>query len=169
MIQTSGSREGRASVPPASAAADEPSAPAVRRARRIAAIVFLAVVVAFVGISTSQIVMQAFAPEVKRGPWTTCADGLAALSGALDRGMTAAEAETDPEKGVGAFRVAVAPDWQYAEGVRESCGRPDERRGLDALERLRYAEEQSVRREAASLAPIRKQADQAIEGLSRAR
>jgi hypothetical protein len=165
MSESSG-RDGRGSVPPTSGASEAPGPDVVRRARRLTAIAFLTVVIGWVGVAAAQIIKQAFAPEVLRGPWPSCVEGLQALSGSLDRGMTAAEAETDSERGIAAFRAAVEPEWRYVEGVRATCTRDDERRGLDALERLRYAEEHSVRREAASLAPIRKQADKAIEGLS---
>lgn len=130
-----------------------------RRARKIATLVFLTLVSAWVLGATSQIVRQAMFPAATPNPWGTCAQGMSGLHGALDRARSASEVEveSDPDRALARFRAALDPEWQSLQGVRATCTDPRQRRSLDALERLRYAEEHAVRREAASLAVLRRQ------------
>ncbi len=158
----------RASVPPTrtpSPPLDEPDSGAIRRAKRIVTIVFLTFVVGWVGFAAAQIIRDVLFAEPGSPPRPTCGAGLRYLSGALDQGRAAALKEEDPDRGLGAFRAAVEPAWRDLEGVRATCRTGPELRGLDAVERLRYAEEQAVRREAASLSLTRQQADAAIQEL----
>jgi hypothetical protein len=120
-------------------------------------VVFLLTIGAWTVGTSAQIVQQAMFPEVVPANAATCAEGLETLHLALDRARDAAEGGQDAEAALERFRGELAPDWSRLEGVRALCTTPAQRRSLDALERLRYAEEHAVRREAASLAALRRQ------------
>src|SRR5689334_3035140 len=121
-----------------------------RSGRRFATIVFLAGVASWVVGASAQIVKQALWPDVVAVPYKTCGEGLESLHAALARARGEAEGELDPDEALRQFREALNPGWSYLSGVRASCQDPQKLRSLDALERLRYAEEHAVRREAAS-------------------
>ncbi len=128
-----------------------------RRGRRIAAIVFLSFVSAWVLAVAAQITQQALAPRSDPSPYRDCREGMVALHGALVRARNAAEGDLDPESALRTFRGELDPEWTLLPGIRKTCTAAPELRSLDALERLRYAEEHAVRREAASLATLRRQ------------
>lgn len=128
-----------------------------RRGRRVATIVFLTLVISWVVGVTAQIVRQALWPEVRPTPYATCSEGLTALGRALDRARAAAEDDLDPDSALARFRHSLGPEWDHLSGVRQACQSDNRMGSLDALERLRYAEEHAVRREAASLAALRRQ------------
>jgi hypothetical protein len=168
-LTEAGDRPGRrTSVPPARAPSSPPDAPdptAIRRAKRLVTIVFLTAVVGWVGFAVAQILRDVLFPTVAASPYPSCGAGLRALTGSLARGWAASTPEQDADHALLAFRAAIEPTWRDFEGVRATCRTPAELRGLDAVERLRYAEEQAVRREATSLALTRQQADVAIAEL----
>ncbi len=140
------------------ASAEASSARSSRRARQIGAVVFLSFVVVWVIAASTQITLQIFWPEpTKNGPALTCAETLVKLHQAVLGGRAAAEADVDAAAALGHYRAQVDPVWAEHAGVKDLCVSPADRRSLDALERLRYAEEHAVRREATSLAALRKQ------------
>ncbi len=145
--------ERRASLP--SVPDDVPPA-TVRRGRRLATIVFLAVVAVFTITQAGQITKQVMFPQVPPSN-LGCEQSLAQLYTALERARTAGEADLDQDTALARFRAALEPEWATLEGARRNCSSTEQRRSLDALERLRYAEEHAVRREAASLATLRRQ------------
>jgi hypothetical protein len=128
----------------------------VRRGRTLATVVFLAVVAVFTLTQAGQITKQVMFPEVVPSG-LGCEQSLASLHGALERARTAGEADLDQDTALARFRAALDPEWATLEGARANCSSAEQRRSLDALERLRYAEEHAVRREAASLAALRRQ------------
>lgn len=151
--------------PPAPADPNAPD-PMRRRTRRIATIVFLSIVVAYVGTAAGQIAQQILFPTLVPSPYESCAEGKLALEEAIARARHEAEAEdVDADVALHRFRGALLPEWSYVTGIRQTCEQSPpsgsdakaELRSLDALERLRYAEEHAVRREAASLAALRRQ------------
>lgn len=145
----------------------QPPAPeaAVRaRGRRIALAVYYTMVVMVGGAAAVQITKQVlFSPgplaaAPTASPPATCREGLRSLFDALTR---AREAAAGSEQGgedaaLAKFRQALDPEWGYRDGVAAHC-RESARDAatLDAIERLRYAEEHAVRREAGELAPLR--------------
>lgn len=152
------------------------------RGRRIASRVFLGFVGAWTALAAGQICVQVLLPAVTPSPYPTCAAGLGALHAAVTRARESSGVPSssnaaplglgsvgsgDAEEALGRYRAALEPEWGRLEGIRQSCPGEVERRGLDALERLRYAEEHAVRREASSLAPLRHQVARTIEGLTR--
>ncbi len=130
----------------------------LRRARRWTSALFLGFVVIWVLQATGQITQQVFWPDEEPSSFTTCAEGLHALHAAIDAGRAAAEADpVDPAQALAAYRAKVDPVWRALPPVKSRCDSPQDRRSLDALERLRYAEEHAVRREASNLASLRRQ------------
>jgi hypothetical protein len=127
--------------------------------RRVAIGLLFAFLIAFVGGATLQIAMQLFfRREHEPLPYASCREGLVALHGAVLRASHAAAGEADVDMALSRFREALQPEWQHVEGVRKTCAASEaDEASLDALERLRYAEEHAVRREAGSLEVLRKQ------------
>ena len=143
----------RASLP--SVPDDVPPA-TLRRGRRLATVAFLAVVAVFTLTQAGQITRQVLFPQAVRGE-LGCEQSQLQLYRALERARTAGEADLDQDTALARFRAALDPEWAALEGARANCSSAEQRRSLDALERLRYAEEHAVRREAASLAALRRQ------------
>lgn len=132
--------------------------PAQARGRRIAFILYYIAAVGVAGAGSVQVFLQAFqrreAPELGV---TTCADGLARLSAAVDRARRAASLTDGEDAALLDFRKALTPEWDDRDHIEDLC-RPSasSMAALDAIEQLRYAEEHAVRREAAELAPLRR-------------
>jgi hypothetical protein len=125
----------------------------------VAAVAFLGFVVVWVVGATGPIVREVLYPDASPPPWGSCRDGQVALYDALSRAAVAAQGDDDVDEALRRFRAALMPEWQALEGTRVLCSRVEsDLRSLDALERLRYAEEHAVRREASSLAALRRQA-----------
>ncbi len=135
--------------------------PRARRGRRIAQFAYYAAMAAIAVASTTQITRQVFFPPAPSDPYPFdgCRGGLAALYQAIEAGRTAAEHgdDADEEAALVRYRDAVAPVWRYRDAVAASC-RADEREiaALDAIERLRYSEEHSVRHQAVELTALRR-------------
>jgi hypothetical protein len=128
----------------------------VARYRRGALGVGLLAIAAFVAYSVTQIVYQVFFPEIRDQNGASCRVELTRLYGALERATRAGEEEAEVSKAISAFRQSLRPEWDDFGAARHACeGTPETRRGLDALERLRYAEEHAVRLEASSLHVLR--------------
>jgi hypothetical protein len=124
---------------------------------RIAAVGFLGFVIPWVFYISAQIVVQVLWPDVVPSPWAGCSEGRRGLAASLERAAREAEENDDPDEALRRFRTSISTDWRHVEGVRTTCSTPDDRRALDALERLRYAEENAVRREVSSLARLRRE------------
>lgn len=128
----------------------------VARYRRAALGLGLLGIAAFVVMSVSQIVRQVFFPPIRGEHGATCRVELTRLYAALERATRAGEEEAEVSKAISAFRQSLQPEWDDFGAARQACeGAPETRRGLDALERLRYAEEHAVRLEASSLHVLR--------------
>lgn len=144
-----------------------------RAGKRVALVLLFGGLAAFVAACTIQLIQQVFftAGSITAGSDVTrrnasepafvfgsCREGLVALHAAVVRARGASEGESDVEQALGRFRGALQPEWGRFEAVRAACqsNEPDQH-SLDAVERLRYAEEHAVRREAGSLEVLRKQ------------
>lgn len=100
-----------------------------------------------------------FAPAPRGTGFATCQAGIAALYDAIERGRVAAEHgdDDDEEAALLRYREAVAPDWAHRDAIAETCrGEPRALTVLDAIERLRYSEEHSVRHQAVELTALRR-------------
>jgi hypothetical protein len=131
--------------------------------RRIALALFYALVGAICAAATIQVAAQVFT-EGPRSPYPSCDDGLRALVAALERARSAAAEGSGPSQenegedaALARFRSALEPEWRYRDGIAAACRESEtSEQALDVIERLRYAEEHAVRREAGDLAPLRR-------------
>jgi hypothetical protein len=146
--------------------ADPAPSPRQRLGRRAALVVYWVVVVSISVAAAVSVTLQVFAAPP--GPrFASCEDGLRALAAGVDRARAAAAAsEGNEDEAIARFRGALDPDWSGLEGVASSCrGKAENERALDALERLRYAEEHAVRRESGELAPLRRRVQAVVDAL----
>jgi hypothetical protein len=132
--------------------------------RRIGQTVYYGLVFVVAATATLQVAREAFLGEEQPAvPFATCREGLRELYAAVDRGRKAArypadsEAPWSEEAALQRYREAVRPTWRHRDGVATMCqDAPELRAALDAIERLRYAEEHNVRSQAAELGPLRR-------------
>ncbi|APR77155.1 Hypothetical protein A7982_02502 [Minicystis rosea] len=134
--------------------------------RRIGAIVYWAVVVGVSLAAGVEITWQVFFAPSPKAPYASCHEGLHALHGAVVRARDeAAHTEAGENAALAGFRAALQPEWTYRDGVASLCrGSAKDEGALDAIERLRYAEEHAVRREAGELAPLRRRVQAIVDG-----
>jgi hypothetical protein len=131
--------------------------------------VYYTLVVLVCGAVAFQITHQVLFQEGPAAPYATCHEGLRALFSAVARAReAAATSEAGEDEALARFRRALDPEWTYRDGVAAQC-RPSAKDAgtLDAIERLRYAEEHAVRREAGELAPLRRKVQAIVEQLGR--
>ncbi len=146
--------------------AEPAPSPRQRIGRRGALVAYWALVVSISIAAAASVTLQVFAAPP--GPrFASCEEGLAALAAGVDRARAAAAAsDGDEDAAIALFRRALDPDWSGVDGVATSCrGKPENERALDALERLRYAEEHAVRRESGELAPLRRRVQAVVDAL----
>jgi hypothetical protein len=139
-----------------------------KKGRRIALTVYYAMVALVGGAVAVEITLQVFFEPRAAPPYATCHDGLRALHGALDRAReAAARSEGGEDDALARFRGALEPEWGHRDGVAARCqGAARDEGTLDAIERLRYAEEHAVRREAGELAPLRRSVERKVQALA---
>ncbi len=127
--------------------------------RRIAQLLYFAFVGLLGGAAIVQITHQVFFPGARENsPFQSCSEGLSALYQAIELGRSAAERgpEADEEGALLRYREAVAPDWRHRDSVARLCADDAKKISvLDAIERLRYSEEHSVRHQAVELSALR--------------
>ena len=135
--------------------------------RRIAVIVYYAMVALVGGTAAAEITWQVFFEPRPPAPFAGCHEGLRALHGALDRAREAAAgSEEGEDDALVRFRRALDPEWASRDGVALQCqGSAADTATLDAIERLRYAEEHAVRREAGELAPLRRAVERKVQAI----
>lgn len=133
--------------------------------RRIATVVYWAVVVAVSLAAGVEITWQVFVEPSPPAPYASCHEGLLSLFGAVVRARdAAAHTEAGEDAALARFRAALGPEWTYRDGVAARCrGSTKDEGALDAIERLRYAEEHAVRREAGELAPLRRRVQAIVD------
>lgn len=128
-----------------------------RTGRRIAQGLYWGVVAAICVAAAAQITRQVLFEPAAQPPYPSCREGLLELHRAVDRARLAAAGTDGENEALARFRSALMPEWGYRDGVAAQCqGKKTEEGALDAIERLRYAEEHAVRREAGELAPLRR-------------
>ena len=149
-------------------------ASARRSGRRAAIGVFWAVTVAVALASAFQVSQQVLfnpcpgglscSPTPTAATFTTCRDGLLALHAAVERARLAAAGTDGEDAALARFRAALTPEWGHRDDVAAAChGAAEDEGALDAIERLRYAEEHAVRREAGELAPLRRRVEAIVD------
>jgi hypothetical protein len=76
----------------------------------------------------------------------------------------AAKTDQGEDAALDRFRSALEPVWRYRDDIASRCrDAPRDKGALDAIERLRYAEEHAVRREAGELAPLRRRVQAIVD------
>ncbi|MCU0682033.1 MAG: hypothetical protein MUF34_07210 [Polyangiaceae bacterium] len=142
----------------ASAERPEGEARARRRGRRWAFGLFYALAVLFTAVLSVQIAWQVWAPSRAPGAPPGCTEGLRSLLEGLDAARAAAEgSDVPPEQALLQFRASLDEAWGARDTVSEACrGEARWREAFDLVERLRYAEESAVRRDARDLGFLRR-------------
>ena len=153
--------------PSAQESTEKPSRDARRRGSRIISAAFVTVASVFVALSTLQIVPQALglgarslaSASAPGGAGAGCAEGVASLARALDRGLaSASSAQTaDEEAAVATLRASLSPEWSGEAQVAAACNEsPGGQDAFAALLRLKLAEEHFVRNDVVEIAPLRR-------------
>jgi hypothetical protein len=160
---------------PESPDAPRATPPSARRTgRRVATGVFWAITVAVAVASAVQVTQQVLfnpcpgglscAGNAPAASFKTCRDGLLALHAAVERARLAAAGTDGEDAALARFRAALTPEWGHRDEVADACrGGAEDEGALDAIERLRYAEEHAVRREAGELAPLRRRVEAIVD------
>lgn len=131
----------------------------IKLGRRLTLTVFYSLVVLFTLGSAARISQQVFRSG---GAWTgDCRGGLRQLAASLDEAQRVSDgADLATEEALRRFRQALAPSWGARDAIEQACkatGDSSLVSAFDLIERLRYAEENAVRREGHDLAPLRRQ------------
>ncbi len=135
-----------------------------KRSRALAVIVYYSLIVVICIAATAQVTKQVFYQPRIPSPYTTCHEGLSALASAVERARRAAPGTDGEDGAIERFRTALNPEWEYVDSIGDTCrGSVKDEGALDAIERLRYAEEHAVRREAGDLAPLRRKVQAIVE------
>jgi hypothetical protein len=136
-------------------ASDDGSAHPRQLGRTLGVAVYALVVASFTVVCSLQICLQVWAPRVEPAPFD-CTAGTVALVQAIDAARVAAASEPDEQIALSKFRGALAPTWKYRPALTRTCSPNSEAlKHLRAVDRLRYAEEHSVRYAAVDLAQRR--------------
>jgi len=155
--------------PPNAPTAESAPAPdgllrARRRGRRVAFAIYYAICGGICVAGAVQISRQVFGSPAGASPYAGCHEGLLALVSAVDRARSAAPGTDGEDAAIERFRGALLPEWSHRDSIAMACGEnATDQRALDAIERLRYAEEHAVRREAGDLAPLRRRVQAIVE------
>jgi hypothetical protein len=132
-----------------------------RKGRRWMMIAYFAFVVVIVVVCTVEVSLQAFArPHGNVDDSVKCAEGIASLARAVDRGLVAVNDDTLTEfEAVDKYRNALEPEWSMRGSVRAACeGDEGKLEALDAVVHMGFAEEHTVRHNAFEIAPFRRRA-----------
>jgi hypothetical protein len=136
------------------------------RGRRVAAVIYWATVAGICIAGAAEVSVQVLAQPPAPAPFASCHEGLRGLYGAMVRAReAAAHTDTGEDAALARFRDALTPEWSSRDGIALRCrGSAKDEGALDAIERLRYAEEHAVRREAGELAPLRRRVQAIVDG-----
>ncbi len=136
-----------------------------RTGRRVAVAIYYALVAAVSLAGAAQITWQVLFGPAPAGPYASCHEGLRALFDAVVRARDdAAKTDQGEDAALARFRTALEPAWTFRDDIASRCGAsPRDKGALDAIERLRYAEEHAVRREAGELAPLRRRVQAIVD------
>ena len=135
------------------------------KARRWLQTLFFCFVVLIVVVIVIEITVQALAESPSSPGDVQCGPEINALWNAVERARAAScKTELDEEQAVAAFLVALQPEWGRASAIRRACGgSPTYMETLDAIQYLRHAEENTVRRESSELASLRRRARELLD------
>jgi hypothetical protein len=129
-----------------------------RAGRFVAFLLSYGVGVVIAVVVSIQIPRQIFFPARPAGVPVACGEGVRELARAVVRAREAVDPAASEEEAVTRFRQLLAEDFARLPALREACRASEsDERALDAIERLRYAEEHALRREASDLAALRRE------------
>jgi hypothetical protein len=135
-----------------------------KRSRALAVIVYYGIIVTICIGATTQITKQVFYQPRIPSSYKNCHEGLSALVSAIERARRAAPGTDGEDNAIARFRSALNPEWGFSDSIGDTCrGSVNDEGALDAIERLRYAEEHAVRREAGDLAPLRRKVQAIVD------
>ena len=135
-----------------------------KRSRALAVVVYYSLIGVICVAATAQITKQVFFQPKIASPYSNCREGLTALVSAGERARHAAPGTDGEDPAIERFRAALKPEWTYFDAIADTCrGSVKDEGALDAIERLRYAEEHAVRREAGDLAPLRRKVQAIVD------
>lgn len=138
-----------------------------KTAARIVYAAFVAISAWFIVSSTVQIMNAVFgfgAANPKAGRLDpSCASALRSLADAVDRGMRAGAASTDPRAAEEAYAAAKNPEWAQRDELLKSCNADAHaKQASAALLRLDRVALSTLRRHSAELGPVRREVDSFI-------
>lgn len=133
-----------------------PPSPAERLGRKLGLAAFILILTSFIVVAGTQVMTQGFStPEAGPAP-TSCREGLQALIEALDRASLAPHDQDSERQRLTRFRESVTGPWSSLGKVERACSTdPSAAGALRALQRYRYALEESVRVSSTDLSPSR--------------
>jgi hypothetical protein len=134
------------------------------KARRWLHVLYFCFVVLVVIACLANLLRKVTAPDA-RDDTVRCAPDIEGLMSAVERARAAAcKTELDEDEAVSAFHSALSPEWDRWTAIRRACSEsPALRETLDAIQYLRYAEENTVRRESSELASLRRRARELLD------
>jgi hypothetical protein len=136
-----------------------------RKARRWVQAIYVVFIMVFVAALLVEVTVQALVRSPGQESAGQCASGIVSLMNALEHARSAAcKTEVTEEQALTVFRGNLEPAWSKLSTIRRAC--EDSKANietLDAVEYLRYAEENAVRRESSELADLRRQARELVE------
>lgn len=117
--------------------------------------------------AAAQISVQVYSVNA---PWNgKCEEGLRVLAQSVQNAQRASDkSDLPPEEALRRFRHELAPAWGARDTIERMCmaaGDPQLLETLSAIERLRYAEENSMRRDGHDLVPLRRRVQGLLEKL----
>jgi len=141
-----------------------------RRGRTIGAAAIVTIVTSFTAVCSVEIILQAWTPTAAAAT-TPCRPGVTALIDAVRRARNAAAEVSGGEgQALSVYRRALEPEWSTVSAIgRECLGDAEAERALDAVDRLRYAEERAIRYEALDLEKRRREVDDLQKRLASSR
>jgi hypothetical protein len=134
------------------------------KTRRWIHVAYFCFVVVVVLACMANLIRQVARPDAQ-DETVRCGPDIEGLMTAVERARAAAcKTELDEDEAVSAFQAALQPEWERWGAIRRACSEsPGLRETLDAIQYLRYAEENTVRRESSELASLRRRARELLE------
>lgn len=140
-----------------------------KRKGRVAAIAtFYGLVLLFILSALVQLTRQALVSKASPSKELDCRQGVRSLALAVESARQLTEGtESTPEEALTRFRSALGPQWEQRDQIAQACrqqGKAKLLEAFDTVERLRYAEENAVRRDARDLSPLRRATKTLLSG-----
>ncbi len=145
--------------------ATAPENAARRKGRKAIMVVYFAFSVLVIAVCTIEVSVQACARVTRTDDVPVeCNSGVLSLMGAVERATKTASTSTLSEReAVESYRQSLEPEWSRRGDIRRACqGQPKLEETLDAVLRLGWGEEQSVRRDSLETTELRRRARELV-------